>query len=50
MTIFCRGCLVKTGKYRPGDETNETEDGKKPDFVFDSFAQCVERVLSELKL
>jgi len=44
-----RGGLVKTGKFSDGDETKETEDGKRPDFVFESFAQCVERVLSEFK-
>ena len=46
--ILYRGCLVKTGKYRPGDEAKETAEGKKPDFVFDSFAHCVERVLSDM--
>jgi len=45
-----RGCLVRTGKYRPGDEATETAEGKKPDFVFDSFAHCVERVLSDMKV
>ena len=47
--VYFRGCLVRTGKYRSGDETKETAEGKKPDFVFDSFAQCVERVLSDIK-
>ena len=47
---YFRGCLVRTGKYRPGDEAKETAEGKKPDFVFDSFAHCVERVLSDMKV
>ena len=37
-----RGCLVKTGKYRTGDETSTD---KIPDFVFDSFADCVKQLL-----
>lgn len=37
------GILVKTGKYRSGDESSTNP---KPDHVFDSFVQAVDHILS----
>ncbi|KAJ3192761.1 Haloacid dehalogenase-like hydrolase domain-containing protein 2 [Irineochytrium annulatum] len=41
-----RGVLVKTGKYRAGDESSK---GCTPTYVADSFADAVEIILGELR-
>ena len=39
------GILVKTGKYRAGDETSIEPS---PDFVADNFSQAVDYIISQL--
>ena len=39
------GILVKTGKYRVGDETGK-KDGVLPDYVVDNFAQAVDLLIA----
>jgi hypothetical protein len=41
-----RRFLVKTGKYRPGDE-NDGRLSSRPDWVGENFAAAVEAILSE---
>lgn len=36
-----RGILVRTGKYKPADESNPLV---KPDYVFDNLAQAIEKI------
>jgi len=38
------GCLVRTGKYTPGDED---KFGTRPDFTFDSFPDAVNNLLED---
>ena len=42
-----RGGLVRTGKYRPGDEAVASASGVRPDFVFDDFSAAVEFVIEQ---
>lgn len=43
-----RGFLVRTGKYKPIDETG-ARGGLKPDDVFDNLAEAVDKILSARK-
>ena len=43
----CRGGLVRTGKYKEGDE--DMFDDDKPDYVFDSLLQMAQHVVAQLE-
>ena len=40
-----QGCLVKTGKYAPGDE-NIVED-KSPNYIFPSIVEVVDHIIQQ---
>ena len=40
-----QGCLVQTGKYKPGDE-NAVEN-KHPNYVFPSIVEVVEHIINQ---
>ena len=45
MLFIFQGCLVQTGKYKPGDEN--AVESKPPTYVFPSIVEVVEHIINQ---